>query len=57
MIFLINIFYNFRSVQSANLKSHSTHNLTQNTTPQQDQGFYQNLSVYRGNSSQPNLDR
>ncbi|XP_026465640.1 afadin isoform X3 [Ctenocephalides felis] len=45
------------SVQSANLKSHSTHNLTQNTTPQQDQGFYQNLSVYRGNSSQPNLDR
>uniref|UniRef100_A0A6M2DRG4 Putative actin filament-binding protein afadin n=1 Tax=Xenopsylla cheopis TaxID=163159 RepID=A0A6M2DRG4_XENCH len=44
------------SSQSASVKSHSTHNLTQNTVPNmQDQGFYQNLSVYRGNSSQPNL--
>lgn len=34
-------------------KSRSIHNLVGNTT---DQGFYQNLSVYRAqNQSQPNL--
>lgn len=41
----------FFNVLGAN-KSRSVHNLANNT----DQGFYQNLSVYRAqNQSQPNL--
>jgi len=37
-------------------KSRSIHNLAGNNTNNNDQGFYQNLSIYRSqNQSQPNL--
>lgn len=46
----------FNLIGNTGTKSRSIHNLAGNGNGATDQGFYQNLSVYRAqNQSQPNL--